>query len=286
MTSIGNIFGQGQYNASYGRTVSQQWPPYPRESGGQTRKELETDGYGSVGGSILRNTAVGAAAGAALALPTGIGLPIGIGIGAAVGAGSALIRTPLGSAAVGDAMKGGLSGAAAGSVVGMVTPLTPVGGAVVGAVTGGVMGIANTVLKNVAGGKFSIDAATSVGGRTGRGALVGAASGAAIGAAAGALFGGIGAVPGAIGGALIGALSGAFHGFTTGAVDKVTKAKGMDTPKRGPVQQIPGQYPSYQNYQNYPMQYGYSQSGGLDDVVATLPGGMSYRGYSSSGCYN
>ena len=187
----------------------------------------QNDGYQSFGGSLLRNTLVGAGLGAAIGAPTGIGLPIGAGIGAAVGAGSALIRQPRVANAAGDGMKAAMAGAAGGALVGTVTPFGPIGGAVAGGVGGFLTGVTSGLLKNVAGGKFSIEGETSVWGRIKKGFMLGAASGGAVGAGAGLLFGGIGALPGALWGAAIGGIGGALYGGTTGTVDAATGAKGV-----------------------------------------------------------
>lgn len=195
-------------------------------SGGASGADT-TDGYKSVGGSVLRNAAIGAATGAIIGMPTGIGLPIGAGIGAAVGAGSALIRLPKVASAVGDGVKGAMAGAAGGALVGVVTPFGPVGGAVAGAAGGFLTGVTSGLLKNVAGGRFSIDSETTVWGRIKKGFTLGALSGAAVGTGAGLLFGGIGAIPGALWGAAIGGVGGAIYGATTGVTDAATGAKGV-----------------------------------------------------------
>lgn len=216
MTTISQMIGQSRY----GTTVGQ--------NGGQNPAmgTRQNDGYSSFGGSVLRNAAIGAAAGAVIALPTGFGLPIGAGIGAVVGAGSALIRHPRVASAVGDGIKASLSGAAGGALVGTVTPFGPVGGAVAGAVGGFLTGTVSGMLKKVSGGKYSIEGQTTVIGRVKQGLLLGAASGAVVGAGAGLLFGGIGALPGALWGAAIGGIGGAFHGLTSGTIDAATGAKG------------------------------------------------------------
>jgi hypothetical protein len=219
MTTVSQIIGQANYNAGSVAAAGGSSNP---TSGSRTN-----DGYSSFAGSVLRNAAIGAAAGAVIGLPTGIGLPIGAGVGAAVGAGSALIRHPKVSAAVGDGMKGMMAGAAGGAVVGVVTPFGPVGGAVAGGIGGFLTGTASGLLKNVAGGKFSIEKETSVWGRITKGFTLGAVSGAAVGTGAGLLFGGIGALPGALWGAAIGGVGGAIYGATTGVTDAATGAKGV-----------------------------------------------------------
>lgn len=219
MTTVSQIIGQAQYNAG---SVAASGGDTNPTSGSRTN-----DGYSSFAGSVLRNAAIGAATGAVIGLPTGIGLPIGAGIGAAVGAGSALIRHPRVSAAVGDGMKGMMAGAAGGALVGTVTPFGPVGGAVAGAAGGFLTGTVSGLLKNVAGGKFSIEKETSVWGRITKGFTMGALSGAAVGTGAGLLFGGIGALPGALWGAAIGGVGGAIYGATTGLTDAATGAKGV-----------------------------------------------------------
>jgi hypothetical protein len=219
MTTISQMIGQAHYNAG---SVAASGGDTNPTSGSRTN-----DGYGSFGGSLLRNTAIGAMTGAAIGLPTGIGLPIGMGVGAAVGAGSALIRQPRVAAAVGDGMKGMMAGAAGGALVGTVTPFGPVGGAVAGAAGGFLTGTVSGLLKNVAGGKFSIEKETSVWGRITKGFAMGALSGATVGAGAGLLFGGIGALPGALWGAAIGGVGGAIYGGTTGVTDAATGAKGV-----------------------------------------------------------
>jgi hypothetical protein len=217
--TVSQIIGQAQYKAStLAASVGQNSP---------TTGSRTNDGYSSFTGSVLRNAAIGAATGAVIGLPTGLGLPIGAGIGAAVGAGSALIRHPRVSAAVGDGMKGMMAGAAGGAVVGTITPFGPVGGAVAGAAGGFLTGTVSGLLKNVAGGKFSIEAETSVFGRIKKGFAMGAVSGATVGAGAGLLFGGIGALPGALWGAAIGGVGGAIYGATTGVTDAATGAKGV-----------------------------------------------------------
>jgi hypothetical protein len=219
MTTVSQIIGQAQYNAGS--------VPASGGDSNPTSGSRVNDGYSSFTGSVLRNAAVGAAAGAVIGLPTGIGLPIGAGVGAAVGAGSALIRHPRVSAAVGDGMKGMMAGAAGGALVGTVTPFGPVGGAVAGGVGGFLTGTVSGLLKNVAGGKFSIEKETTLWGRISKGFALGAVSGAAVGTGAGLLFGGIGALPGALWGAAIGGVGGAIYGATTGAVDAATGAKGV-----------------------------------------------------------
>lgn len=196
------------------------------QSGGGSNADT-TDGYGSIPRSVITNAGIGAATGAVagLVLP-GIGLPIGAGIGAAVGAGSALIRIPKVASAVGDGVKGALSGAAGGALVGTITPFGPVGGAVAGAAGGFLTGVTSSLLKNVAGGKFSIESETTVWGRIKKGFALGAVSGAAVGTGAGLLFGGIGALPGALWGAAIGGVSGALYGATSGTADAISGAKG------------------------------------------------------------
>lgn len=219
MTTVSQIIGQARYNAGSAGAASGEGNP---TSGSRTN-----DGYSSFGGSVLRNAAIGAATGAVIGLPTGIGLPIGAGVGAAVGAGSALIRHPRVSSAVGDGVKGMMAGAAGGALVGVVTPFGPVGGAVAGGVGGFLTGTASGLLKNVAGGKFSIEKETTVWGRIKKGFALGAVSGAAVGTGAGLLFGGIGALPGAVWGAAIGGVGGAIYGATTGVTDAATGAKGV-----------------------------------------------------------
>ena len=186
----------------------------------------QNDGYQSFGGSLVRNTLIGAGLGAAIGAPTGIGLPIGAGIGAAVGAGSALIRQPRIANAVGDGMKAAMAGAAGGALVGTITPFGPVGGAVAGGVGGFLTGTASGLLKKVNGGKWSVEGQTTVWGRLSRGFMLGAVSGGAVGAGAGLLFGGIGALPGALWGAAIGGIGGAAYGLMSGTVDAATGAKG------------------------------------------------------------
>lgn len=219
MTTISQIIGQANYNAGSVAAAGGDTNP--------TSGSRQNDGYSSFTGSILRNTAIGAAAGAVIGLPTGIGLPIGAGIGAAVGAGSALIRHPKVAGAVGDGMKGMMAGAAGGALVGTITPFGPVGGAVAGGVGGFLTGTVSGLLKNVAGGRFSIEKETSVWGRITKGFAMGAVSGAAVGTGAGLLFGGIGALPGALWGAAIGGVGGAIYGATTGITDAATGAKGV-----------------------------------------------------------
>lgn len=186
----------------------------------------QNDGYQSMTGSVLRNAAVGAGLGALIGAPTGIGLPIGAGVGAIVGAGSALIRMPRVANAVGDGMKAAMAGAAGGAVVGTVTPFGPIGGAVAGGIGGFLTGITSGLLKNHAGGKYSIEGQTTVWGRITRGFALGALSGGAVGAGAGLMFGGIGALPGALWGAAIGGIGGAAYGALSGTVDAATGAKG------------------------------------------------------------
>jgi hypothetical protein len=219
MTTVSQIIALANYTAGSVAAAGGDTNP---TSGSRTN-----DGYSSFGGSVLRNAAIGAATGAVIGLPTGIGLPIGAGIGAAVGAGSALIRHPRVSAAVGDGIKGMMSGAAGGALVGVVTPFGPVGGAVAGGIGGFITGTASSLLKNVAGGRFSIEKETTVWGRITKGFALGAVSGGVVGAGAGLLFGGIGALPGALWGAAIGGIGGAIHGATTGVVDAATGAKGV-----------------------------------------------------------
>lgn len=219
MTTISQIIGQARYNAGSVAAAG--------GDGNPTHGPRVNDGYSSFGGSVLRNAAIGAATGAVIGLPTGIGLPIGAGIGAAVGAGSALIRHPRVSSAVGDGMKGMMAGAAGGALVGTVTPFGPVGGAVAGAAGGFLTGTASGLLRNVAGGRFSVENETTVWGRVKKGFALGAMSGATVGAGAGLLFGGIGAVPGALWGAAIGGVGGAIYGATTGVTDAATGAKGV-----------------------------------------------------------
>jgi len=124
-------------------------------------------------------------------------------------------------------MKGMMAGAAGGALVGVITPFGPVGGAVAGAAGGFLTGMTSGILKNVAGGRFSIEKETSVWGRITKGFAMGALSGAAVGTGAGLLFGGIGALPGALWGAAIGGVGGAIYGATTGTVDAATGAKGV-----------------------------------------------------------
>lgn len=219
MTTVSQIIGQAHYNAGSVAAAGGNTNP--------THGSRVNDGYSSFAGSVLRNAAIGAATGAVIGLPTGLGLPIGAGIGAAVGAGSALIRHPRVSGAVGDGMKGMMAGAAGGALVGTVTPFGPVGGAVAGGVGGFLTGMTSGILKNVAGGKFSIEKETSVWGRITKGFAMGALSGAAVGTGAGLLFGGIGALPGALWGAAIGGIGGAIYGGTTGVTDAATGAKGV-----------------------------------------------------------
>ncbi|MBC7462586.1 MAG: hypothetical protein H7287_14620 [Thermoleophilia bacterium] len=216
MTTINSISMPVGYNAG---TVVQ--------SGGGSGSADVNDGYKSFGGSILRNAAVGAAAGALIALPTGLGIPLGLGIGAAVGAGSALIRSPKIAGAVGDGMKGAMAGAAGGAIVGVITPFGPVGGAVAGGIGGFLTGVTSGLLKNVAGGRFSIDSETTVWGRIKKGFALGAVSGAVVGTGAGLMFGVIGALPGALWGAAIGGIGGAIYGASTGLTDAATGAKGV-----------------------------------------------------------
>lgn len=219
MTTVSQIIGQAHYNAG---TVAAAGGESNPTTGSRTN-----DGYSSFAGSVMRNAAIGAATGAVIGLPTGIGLPIGAGVGAAVGAGSALIRHPRVSAAVGDGMKGMMAGAAGGALVGTVTPFGPVGGAVAGAAGGFLTGTVSGLLKNVAGGRFSIEKETTVLGRITKGFSMGALSGAAVGTGAGLLFGGIGAIPGALWGAAIGGVGGAIYGATTGITDAASGAKGV-----------------------------------------------------------
>ncbi len=221
MTTVSQIIGQAHYNAG---AVA---PAGGGEDKNPTHGASVNDGYSSFAGSVLRNAAIGAATGAVIALPTGIGLPIGAGVGAAVGAGSALIRHPRVAGAVGQGMKGAMAGAAGGALVGTVTPFGPVGGAVAGGVGGFLTGMTSGLLKNVAGGKFSIENETTVWGRIKKGFALGAVSGAAVGTGAGLLFGGIGALPGALWGAAIGGVGGAIYGATTGVTDAATGAKGV-----------------------------------------------------------
>lgn len=219
MTTVSQIIGQAQYNAGAVAPAGGDKSP--------TKGASVNDGYSSFTGSVLRNAAIGAATGAVIALPTGIGIPLGAGVGAAVGAGSALIRHPRVAGAVGQGMKGAMAGAAGGAVVGTITPFGPVGGAVAGGVGGFLTGITSGLLKNVAGGRFSIENETTVLGRVKKGFMLGAASGAAVGTGAGLLFGGIGALPGALWGAAIGGIGGAIYGATTGVTDAATGAKGV-----------------------------------------------------------
>lgn len=218
----------------------------------------QNDGYQSFGGSLVRNTLTGAGLGAAagLVIP-GVGVPIGAAAGAAVGAGSALIRQPRVAAALGDGMKAGLAGAAGGALVGSVTPINPIVGAAAGAGGGFLVGTLNGLLKNVDGGRYSIEARPTVGGKVMQGAKLGGLSGAALGAGVGAIFGGIGAVPGGLIGAAIGAIGGGLYGLMSGTTDAATGAKGamLFAPSTSsvPVQQYPPQMvqqvPCYGYYQ-------------------------------------
>ena len=233
MTTISQIIGQSQHNAGSvapagGGAPHQEHYDYGSKqySHGSSGSRVN-DGYSSLGGSVLRNAAIGAATGAIIGMPTGIGIPIGAGIGAAVGAGSALIRHPRVAGAVGDGMKGMMAGAAGGALVGVVTPFGPVGGAVAGAAGGFLTGTVSGMLKNVAGGRFSIEKETTLWGRVSKGFALGAVSGATVGAGAGLMFGGIGALPGALWGAAIGGVGGAIYGATTGLTDAATGAKGV-----------------------------------------------------------
>lgn len=187
----------------------------------------QNDGYQSFGGSLVRNTLIGAGMGAvAGTVIPGVGTLIGAGAGAAVGAGSALIRQPRVANAVGDGLKGAIAGATGGALIGTVTPFGPLGGAAVGAAGGFLTGTASGLLKTVSGGKYSIESETTVWGRMKKGFLLGATSGGLLGAGAGFMFGGIGAVPGAIWGAVMGGVGGAAYGAMSGGVDAATGAKG------------------------------------------------------------
>lgn len=218
MTTISQIIGQANVNA--GSVAA---------SGGATSysdQRRVNDGYSSFTGSVLRNTATGAALGAVGGLAVGMPLP-GAAIGAVGGAASAAVRHPRVAQALGEGMRGAMAGAAGGALVGTVTPLGPVGGAVAGAVGGAVTGVASNVLNSVTGGKFSIEKETSVLGRLTKGFALGAASGGTVGLGAGLLFGGIGAIPGTLIGAAIGGVGGALYGLTTGVTDAATGAKGV-----------------------------------------------------------
>ncbi|MCW2959732.1 MAG: hypothetical protein JWM90_119 [Thermoleophilia bacterium] len=229
MTTVSQIIGQARINMG---TVA-------AAGGGTSAGSEVNDGYKSFGGSILRNAAIGAAAGAVIALPTGIGIPLGAGVGAAVGAGSALIRHPKVADAAGDGLKGALAGAAGGALVGTITPFGPVGGAIAGGVGGFLTGTVSSLLKGVGGGQFSIEKEKTVMGRITKGLALGAMSGAAVGAGAGLMFGGIGALPGAIWGAVIGGVGGAFYGASTGVTDAVTGAKGVSFTGKGGGFELP-----------------------------------------------
>lgn len=185
----------------------------------------QNDGYQSFGGSLVRNTLIGAGMGGVVGGMTGM-LPVGLAAGAAVGAGSALIRQPRVANAMGDGMKASLAGASGGAVVGAFTPMGPLGGAIVGGLGGFLTGTASGLLKKHAGGKWSIEGQTTVWGRVSRGAMLGAIGGGAVGLGAGAMFGAIGLPAGPIIGAVIGAIGGGIHGLMSGTVDASTGAKG------------------------------------------------------------
>ena len=254
MTTVSQIIGQARYNAG---SVA------PSGGGNPAYGSPANDGYSSFGGSLLRNTAIGAATGALIGAPTGIGIPIGAGIGAAVGAGSSLIRQPRVAGAIGNGMKAAMAGAAGGALVGTVTPLGPIGGAVAGAAGGFLVGTTSGLLKGLAGGRFSVENETTVWGRIKKGFTMGAVSGLALGAGAGLMFAAIpgGPVVSALIGAAVGGVGGAIHGATTGVTDAATGAKGVTftgsggfhlpslghrgsgSGSNGGVTQYPGQYP-------------------------------------------
>lgn len=201
--------------------------------GSYTERRRENDGYASFGGSLLRNTAIGTATGAiAGAMIPGMLIP-GAVVGGVAGAASAAIKKPRVAQALGDGMKAAGAGAAGGAVVGTITPFGPLGGAVAGAAGGFLTGTASSLLKNVAGGRLSVENEKTVLGRITKGAMMGAVSGGTVGAGAGLLFGGIGAVPGALWGAAMGAVGGAIYGATTGVTDAATGAKGVSFTGRG-----------------------------------------------------